>query len=36
MRPKVEQHISYQIDTLKNGSIFFVDDFLDSGTFRQN
>lgn len=32
MRPKVEQHISDQIDTLENGAIFFVDDFLEFGT----
>lgn len=32
MRPKVEQHISDQIDTLESGAIFFVDDFLDFGT----
>jgi hypothetical protein len=32
MRPIVEQHISDQIDTLENGAIFFVDDFLDFGT----
>lgn len=31
MRPKVEQHISDQIDTFQNGAIFFVDDFLDFG-----
>jgi valyl-tRNA synthetase len=31
-RPKFEQHISDQIDTLENGALFFVDDFLDFGT----
>lgn len=32
MRPKVEQHISNKIDTLQNGALFFVDDFLDFGS----
>lgn len=31
MRPKIEQNISNQIDSLTNGAIFFVDDFLDFG-----